>query len=62
MSFNWFSKTGRKFALTTFSVIVATVALFVGKADFIAWAGFMGSILIHYGIVNHQEKKLDNEK
>ena len=61
MKFNWLGKTGRKYSLTLFSAIMSTVAMFVGKADFVAWAGFMAVMLGQYGIMNHQEKKLDKE-
>ena len=59
MSFNWFTKTGRKYSLTIFGALVSTIALFTNLCDFIAWAGFFTVLLGQYGIMNHQAKKLE---
>lgn len=52
---------GRKFIISIVLVVIATFALFTGKADFTGWATFSGAILGLYGTGNVWTKHVESK-
>lgn len=51
-----------KFLLAVASWVVASVALFVGKATFGEWAAFMGTLFALYGVAHVTDTHMQQKK